>query len=85
MAERKTKKEDTKWVAEDEQILVDTLKKAREKGLQSDNGFKPTAWQMVVDALVGSETTSGGVQKTLATVKSRWQRVRLIKFFIIQD
>ena len=42
-------------LAEDEKIFVNTLKKVREKRLQLDNGFKPTAWPMVV-ALADSTT-----------------------------
>ena len=74
LAETK-RKEETKWTGSDEKKLVTALKEAKLDGLQADSGFKPNAWTAVVTALKGSEITSGGSEKTVATCKSRWQRV----------
>ena len=65
----------TKWSSSDEATLIDTLLKARDEGLQSENGWKPTAYTLAEQALEGSEVMSGGVKKTLQPIKTRWQRV----------
>jgi hypothetical protein len=72
MADTKSK---TCWTAADEATLVDALTAQKRAGNMSENGWKPTAFTAVVVALEGSENISGGAAKTVATVKSRWQRV----------
>jgi len=63
------------WTAADEATLVEAFTMQKREGKTSENGWKPSAYQAVVSALEGSEKVSGGGPKTIATVKSRWQRV----------
>lgn len=71
-------KEKTKWTSADEALLVETLARERSKGNWGDNNPKPSAFTACEVALAGSERISGGVPKCIQTIKSRWQRVRII-------
>ncbi|KAL5480799.1 hypothetical protein ACEPAI_9739 [Sanghuangporus weigelae] len=64
------------WNSHQETILLNVLKKAREAGLQSESGWKNTAFEQVVEALSGTESESGGSRKNVSQVKSRWQKFK---------
>ncbi|KAH8102343.1 hypothetical protein DFH11DRAFT_1779430 [Phellopilus nigrolimitatus] len=70
------KKDNSKWTSANEATLVSTLKKAKDDGLQSENGWKTQVWQLVIEALRGSEVISGGAPKGVSQGKSRWQRLK---------
>ena len=74
MSEAKVK---TCWPAADEATLVEAFAVQKRVGNMSENGWKASAYNAVVSALEGSEKVSGSAAKTLATVKSWWQRVCL--------
>ena len=65
----------TKWTPADEATLINTLKIAKANAQQADNGWKPAAWHLVVEALKGSEAVSGGLPKEVQPCKTAWQRV----------
>jgi Myb/SANT-like DNA-binding domain len=63
------------WTATDDTTLVDSLLTSKRNGLQSDSGFKETAYGAAAQALKGSEEISGGAAKTSDMVKNRWNQV----------
>ena len=63
------------WKSADDAILVATLIKERELGHQTDLGFKPVMFTACVEALRGSELTSGGVPKSSGSAKDHWDKV----------
>ena len=71
------------WTSNQEAILIHVLKKAKEDGLQAESGWKPQTFQLVVEALKGTEKESGGIVKGVSHIKSRFQRVRVIFILFI--
>ncbi len=74
---KKTKKEATKWDEEADTALVEqlvTLKK--DEGVSSENGFKETHWQTVVEKVAGSEERTGGASKDKEACRGRFYKVR---------
>jgi Myb/SANT-like DNA-binding domain len=53
--------ESTVWTEEDDKMLLKTLLAQKQAGNQSDNSFKPKAWQAAVDA-VNASLTKGAVK-----------------------
>ncbi|EJD03268.1 uncharacterized protein FOMMEDRAFT_20420 [Fomitiporia mediterranea MF3/22] len=69
--------EDTaSWTADQEALLIQTLKKAKDDGLQAESGWKPVVWSLAVEALAGTESESGGVRKEVKHVRSRFHRLK---------
>ena len=66
----------TKWSRHDEAILVHTLTLEKLSGNWRGNIPGKGAWIACKAALAGSEAKSGGAPKNIATIKTRWQRVR---------
>ena len=52
------------WTEKDDQILVQTLLKAKNNGEQSGNGFKPSVWTTVAKALKEQSSNTIGAEKT---------------------
>ena len=63
------------WTAENDLTLVTTLSHQKLAGNTYKKGWRHEAYQAVVSELEGSEKVTGGAVKTMAMVKSRWQRV----------
>ncbi|OCB87770.1 hypothetical protein A7U60_g5093 [Sanghuangporus baumii] len=70
------KGESCTWTAAQEAIMVDILKQAKDEGQQSENGWKKQVFERVVEALDGTELSSGGVRKGVEQVKNRYQRFK---------
>ena len=51
-------------------------------GKPTSNFRRTQAFQMIVDALKGTETASGGAIKSIYHIKSRFQRVSIVLFCI---
>lgn len=62
--------------AEDDRIMVETLLEQKVNGFATDNGgWRDPALKAVVNALAGSELTSGGAPKTVRSVRDHWGQV----------
>jgi hypothetical protein len=66
------------WSRYDDGVLIQTLKLQKALGNWGDNNPKKIAWTKCETVLGGSEAKSGGAHKNTASIKNRWQRVRLI-------
>jgi hypothetical protein len=63
------------WTDHDDRVLINTLLDQREKGHQSDSGFKMIAYTACAEALALSESESGGVAKTAKLCQDHWTTV----------
>jgi hypothetical protein len=63
------------WTDHDDRLLINTLLDEREKGHQSDSGFKAIAYTACMEALAHSESESGGALKTAKSCQDRWTTV----------
>ena len=63
------------WMAENDFTLIMTLAHQKLAGNAYKKGWRREAYQAVVSELEGSEEVTWGAVKTMAMVKSRWQRV----------
>ncbi|KAG2360527.1 hypothetical protein BDR07DRAFT_1260282, partial [Suillus spraguei] len=67
----------TVWKSSVDAVLIATLLKEWEEGHQSDSGFKPKPLSSkTVEALKGSEKTSGGVAKTSGSCHDHWGKLK---------
>jgi hypothetical protein len=63
------------WTDHDNRVLINTLLDQRDKGHQSDSGFKTIAYTACAEALALSESESGGIAKTAKSCQDRWTTV----------
>ncbi len=67
----------TRWISEDDKILVQELLDCKANALQADSGWKSTTWTRCAQALANSELESGGSIKTADSCQTRWGKVRV--------
>ncbi|GJF00854.1 Myb/SANT-like DNA-binding domain-containing protein [Phanerochaete sordida] len=64
------------WSHRSDNILLKALRKAQDDGLQSDSGWKTTAWEHCIQACASTETDDGGASKNKEACQRRFASVR---------
>ncbi|KAJ3779458.1 hypothetical protein GGU10DRAFT_338004, partial [Lentinula aff. detonsa] len=63
--------------ADDDRVMINELLRQKDEGNATDNGgWKETALQAVVRALIGSENISGGVLKTVQSIRDHYGKLK---------
>ncbi|KAJ3992834.1 hypothetical protein F5050DRAFT_1714971 [Lentinula boryana] len=62
---------------DDDRVMINELLRQKDEGNATDNGgWKETALQAVVKALIGSENISGGVPKTVRSIRDHYGKLK---------
>ncbi|KAJ3743819.1 hypothetical protein DFH05DRAFT_1620171 [Lentinula detonsa] len=62
---------------DDDRVMINELLRQKDEGNATDNGgWKETALQAVVRALIGSENISGGVPKTVRSIRDHYGKLK---------
>ncbi|KAF8341693.1 Myb/SANT-like DNA-binding domain-containing protein [Amanita rubescens] len=65
------------WNADTDMILLETLFKQRDQGMQTSNGnWHNAAWSSAEKALSGTEVVYGGIKKTASSCQNRWNSLK---------
>lgn len=72
-----------KWSIADDNTLIETLKAQQAAGNQADNNWKKVVWVAAQEALVGSESLSGGAPKKAKSCSDRWGTLKS-QFLVVQ-
>ena len=71
-----TKGQRAVWNADTDMILLETLFKQRDQGMQTSNGnWHNAAWSSAEKALSGTEVVYGGLKKTGSSCQNHWNSV----------
>jgi hypothetical protein len=69
------------WDDESDRTLVLTLQSCKASGKgQSNSSFQAVQWAQAEQALAGSESRTGGLQKVALKCQTRWGTVGLVLF-----